>query len=86
MDSNADQLRVSNQLLKLRETIMDNGEKGTYVTVPRNIHLFPSQLAFRMLGFGSLAGVVIGSIVLCMAYEKERLAKCAEGKANAGDC
>jgi hypothetical protein len=86
LDSDADQLTVSNHLLKLRETIMDSGEKGTRVTVPRDIHLYPNQFGFRMLVLGSLAGVTIGSILLCIAYEKERLAKCATAKADSGNC
>ncbi len=83
IDSKTDQLTVSNQLLKLRESIMDNGEKGTFVTVPPNVHLFPNHLAFRMLCVGFLIGITTGSVMLCVAYEKERLAKC---RAETGDC
>jgi len=51
-----DPLTVSNQLLKLRETIMDNGDHGTKVTVPPNVHVFPNQFWYRM-GF---AAILIG--------------------------
>jgi len=69
--SDADQLTVSNQLLKLRESIMDSGEKGTRVTVPPNIHVFPHQLIYRTLGFGCLAGMSISLLMVSVEAEKK---------------
>lgn len=56
----ADRLTMSNQLIKLRETIMDGHEKGARVTVPPNAFVFPNQLTYRMLGGAALAGILLG--------------------------
>ena len=60
--ADADRLTVSNQLLKLRETIMDNQKNGTKVTQPPNVRLYPDHIEFQMLGLGSLIGLTLGSI------------------------
>ncbi|MEM7785142.1 MAG: hypothetical protein AAF623_17470 [Planctomycetota bacterium] len=46
--TDADPLMVSNHLLKLRDTLVDTGEKGSRVTVPRYISLFPNQRIFQL--------------------------------------
>lgn len=56
----ADRLTVSNQLIKLRETLMDRHEKGSRVTVPPNAFVFPNQVIYRSLGFAAVAGMLIG--------------------------
>lgn len=69
LPKDTDRLTASNQLLKLRETIMDNGEKGTRVTVPPNIHIFPNQFQYRVTGticgFGFFGGLVAIGIADC---------------------
>ncbi len=57
-----DRLVASNQLLKLRESLMDNGEKRTKVTAPRHIGLFPNQVAIQSLAFVSLLGFMAGLV------------------------
>jgi len=37
-------LAESNQLIKLRETLLDSGEQGTHVTCPPNLAVYPSQM------------------------------------------
>ena len=59
-----DPLTVSNQLLKLRETLMDNGEHGTKVTAPSNVHVFPNQFQYRMGGVASLLGLGSGFMIV----------------------
>lgn len=62
--SDADSLSVSNQLIKLRETIVDQGEKGPKVTRPTNIYVYPNQLAYRAALGISLLGLAFGSILM----------------------
>ena len=68
-----DSLTASNQLIKLRETLMDQGEKRAHVTMPPNIHVYPNQLAFRMMGFGSFAGITVGSLMWAADHERNKL-------------
>lgn len=58
--ADADRLSVSNQLIKLRETIMDRGEKRSRVTVPPNAFVFPHQVVYRGLGLAAVTGMLIG--------------------------
>lgn len=44
------QLERSNILLKLRETLLDHGDRGDTVTVPSGISVFPNNI-FYALGF-----------------------------------
>lgn len=46
---------TSNVLMKLRETLIDNGEKGDHLTVPDGLSRFPNNLVwgiFRILAYG----------------------------------
>lgn len=42
-------LEKSNMLIKLRETLMDSGESGSYITVPEGISRFPNNLMWGIL-------------------------------------
>lgn len=44
----ADQLMISNSLMKLRETLLDNTDSGDEVTLPRGISRYPNN---GMVGF-----------------------------------
>ncbi len=44
------QLERSNILLKLRETLLDHGDRGDAVTAPNGISVFPNNI-FYLLGF-----------------------------------
>jgi len=54
------QLERDNALMKIRETVLDQGEKGTMVTTPDWISLFPYQL-FKII-LWPLLSVVFGLI------------------------
>ena len=69
LPTDADSLTRSNQLLKLRETIMDNGEKGTSVTAPPNVHVFPHPFLYRTSGIGSFLGILVGLTVMAANSE-----------------
>jgi hypothetical protein len=56
-DTTLSSLEESNALLKLRETIIDHGDKGDKVTVPPGISVFPANLLFAVWGFISLMGL-----------------------------
>ncbi|MEM9411286.1 MAG: hypothetical protein AAGA30_09250, partial [Planctomycetota bacterium] len=65
----ADHLTRSNQLMKLRETLVDQREKGPRVTLPPNIIYYPNQLTYRMLTIIGLSGGAIGLILFAGSYE-----------------
>ncbi len=50
----ATQLEKSNVLMKLRETLLDEGENGTCVTVPNGMSVFPNNVAYANWGIVSL--------------------------------
>ena len=81
---NSDQLTISSHLLKLRESIMDQGEKGSRVTIPPNTHLYPRHKEFRMASAMTLAGLVGGFLLLAIASEKK--CKSSSTESAAGDC
>lgn len=62
------QLEKDNALMKAREVVLDGDEKGTKVTMPAHIKLFPLQSLFYVMLF--LGGVIltIGVIVIWRAY------------------
>ena len=53
------QLERTNVLMKLRETLLDQGENGVHVTAPSGLSVYPSNTAFALWGCLSLifAGV-----------------------------
>lgn len=51
-------LEKSNMLMKLRETLLDDGESGTKVTTPPHIPIYPHQWFWSIMCIlGGLAGV-----------------------------
>ena len=62
----ASPLERSNVLMKLRETLTDQGEKGTTLTVPGGISIFPSNVVFFVWGGLSslLAAVLAGAAMV----------------------
>lgn len=68
VDHSTSQTERTNVLMKLRETVLDHGEKGDYITCPDNIEIYPSQvfifsswLATLLLAF---AAVIVGFLVI----------------------
>jgi hypothetical protein len=46
LPDNSTSLEKSNMLMKLRETLLDNGDNGTYVTLPQGISKHPQNGIF----------------------------------------
>ena len=61
VNPNASQLEKSNVLMKLRETLLDSGEKSTSITCPSGISVYPYNTAFCIWGWLSL-------IVFCISW------------------
>lgn len=59
------QLEKTNVLMKLRETLTDQGEKGTSVTVPDGLAIYPHNAVFAL--WATLTGgfcCIVGGVVL----------------------
>lgn len=63
MNPNATQLERSNLLMKLRETLLDEG-KNTSITVPSGISIYPNNVAMAFLGWLSAILAVVGIVVV----------------------
>ncbi len=53
-------LEKSNMLIKLRETLLDDGDKGQSVTAPRGVEVYPSNMLFVIWGVLGLVLFLIG--------------------------
>jgi hypothetical protein len=58
------QLEKTNILMKLRETLLDDGEKGTDVTIPSGISVFPNNMAYGIWGIFSGILALFGGLGL----------------------
>lgn len=58
------QLERDNALMKIREVVLDQGEKGISVTAPLHITVFPNQWAFLIGWIVSLILLGIGVLIL----------------------
>lgn len=56
VDTSTSQTERTNVLMKLRETVLDHGEKGDHITCPDYIELYPSQ--------GFIVGVWCATLLL----------------------
>lgn len=56
------QLEKSNILMKLRETLLDQGEKGVSITHPTGISIFPNNVAYMIWGWLSFILMMIGFV------------------------
>ncbi|NTU69860.1 hypothetical protein HGB13_03520 [bacterium] len=54
------QLERDNALMKIREVVIDNSQKGTSVTVPAHITWFPYQLAMLFWWWASVILFIMG--------------------------
>jgi hypothetical protein len=59
----ASSLEKSNVLIKLRETLLDGGEKGSTVTVPPGISLHPMRGFVMLMGLLSTVFVAIFGVI-----------------------
>lgn len=62
IDSNTTQLEKSNVLIKLRETLLDHGDKSDSVTCPGGISIYPSNGVFFVWGWGSFILLIISGV------------------------
>ena len=60
-NKDASSLEKSNVLMKVRESLTDNGEKGTELTIPPGISRYPNNLMWGILRWASL-------FLLCLAF------------------
>ena len=58
------QLEKSNVLMKVRESLTDNGEHGTRMTVPDGISAYPHNVLFFILNTISIIVLIFGFIIL----------------------
>lgn len=72
LPSDVDPLTASNQLIKLRETIIDGDRKRPRVAVPPNFYVYPFQFAYRVATIAGLAGLLIGFVALAIASERNK--------------
>ncbi|MBP9856286.1 MAG: hypothetical protein KBC48_03255 [Candidatus Pacebacteria bacterium] len=63
------QLEKTNVLMKLRESLVDNGEKGTSVTAPSNLSVYPYQRLVVPLFWTFVIFLVIGIVVVGLGSE-----------------
>lgn len=67
-------LERTNVLLKLRETLLDEGEK-TKVTVPSGISVYPNNLPWAIAGWLALIALFTGFMLIVAEYERKRKLK-----------
>jgi len=65
VDPDASQLEKSNILIKLRETLLDQGQ-STDVTVPQGISVYPENGFYAMWGLISSIGAIICWLLFCL--------------------
>jgi hypothetical protein len=56
------QLEESNVLMKLRETLLDHGEKGLVVTSPSGISVYPNNVFLAFIGWAGFIVMCFGGI------------------------
>lgn len=60
-EERVDNLIVSNQLMKARETLLDSGQNGDYVTSPAGIPMYPHNGFYWWWGVLSMTFMCVGS-------------------------
>ena len=54
------QLEKSNVLMKVRESLTDNGDSGTELTIPSGLCRYPNNAVYMLFGWLSLFAFIIG--------------------------
>lgn len=57
-------LEKSNQLMKLRETLLDKSDHGEDVTVPEGISIFPNNALMFVIPWFALVLIIVGCVVV----------------------
>ena len=58
------QLEQTNVLMKVRESLTDNGEKGTELTYPDGIEAYPNNVAIGVIALIGIACFIIGGLII----------------------
>lgn len=64
INPNATQQEKSNVLMKLKETLTDNTEKGIKITAPPGISKFPNNKIYALVGWILLFIAVVGGVLI----------------------
>lgn len=65
------QLEKSNVLMKVRESLTDNGESGTQLTIPDGISRYPDNAMWGWWRLVSYIAILVGIVLIIIAYEEE---------------
>ena len=63
------QLEKSNVLMKVRESLTDEGEKGTKLTIPKNIMFYPDNATYLFLRTLSYLAIFVAFCYLAVKLE-----------------
>ena len=64
-------LEKTNLLMKLRETLLDSGEKSDYITVPYGLWRYPNNLLYGIIFWISLVSFIFGLILILMYIDEK---------------
>jgi hypothetical protein len=68
VSSTATQLEKSNLLIKLRETLLDQGKEGISITKPDGISRFPLNTAYAIMGIVFFVLFIVGGIGTIISF------------------
>jgi len=69
LPTSATSLEKTNVLMKLRETLLDDGEKGASITIPHGISIYPNNTGWFWFGMFSLISLIGSCIVGALALD-----------------
>lgn len=71
ISEDATPLEKTNVLMKLRETLTDEDDNGTSITIPHGISIYPNNVSYFWWGVLSSVVALVMWIMLCVAYEND---------------
>jgi len=63
LPTSATPLEKTNVLMKLRETLVNNGQQGLNITVPSGISIYPNNTGWCLFGIASLISLICSCII-----------------------
>lgn len=69
VDSTTTSLEKTNMLMKLRETLLDSGEKGQKLTCPDGISKYPLNGLFALLTIVAIIFIIVGIVALIIEFD-----------------